>query len=203
MLVYIHEKEKMHMDINKYRSLRLAVTVVGVLLGGSLLYKHVYHKLSVNQRIVQDMAELQAIFSKINHDCKIIGFEQDKNYITFLNVKSFAGSTVGSMKLAHPEKWEGPYASQNPSIDGKSYYILKHNEGYFIVPGDGVMSDNGKIFGDTVKLTPGTPLASLIQNNGLTYKGMPLIVPLELSNVSPQPSILNAALVEGLIELDE
>ena len=60
----------------------------------------------------------------------IYGFDYQKNPINFLNIKSFEGSEVTSMNLTFPDQWEGPYLSDNPTIQQKDYLIVKTKKGY-------------------------------------------------------------------------
>jgi len=73
--------------------------------------------------IVDDIAQLAYIFQRIDKTCSIIDFDYQKNPINFLNVTSFVGSEVGPMNLAYPEKWEGPYLKDNPTIQEKEYQV--------------------------------------------------------------------------------
>src|SRR5579871_2309057 len=90
--------------------------------------------------INQEIQRLQRIFERIDDACTITGFDYQKNPINFLTIKKsgFVGSEVGSMNLAHPEAWEGPYVQDNPVIQGQVYQLVVTNKGVFITPGNGV-----------------------------------------------------------------
>ena len=75
--------------------------------------------------IDRDVKELKSILERIDKECKILSFDYQKNRINFLNVKSFSGSEVGSINLAFPKKWEGPYLLDNPTYQEKEY-LLSH-----------------------------------------------------------------------------
>ena len=66
-------------------------------------------------------------------------------------VKSFEGSEVGSLNLAYPKKWQGPYLGDNPTFQGKAYQIIRTKNGYFVTPGDGIMLPNGLVIGRDFK----------------------------------------------------
>ena len=102
--------------------------------------------------IAQDVAQLADIFTAINETCSIISFDRVKNYIDFLNVVVFKGSEVGPMNLRYPEKWQGPYLVNNPTMQGVEYMVLATNSGHFVVPGEDVVLSNGKTVGTDIPL---------------------------------------------------
>lgn len=153
----------------------ISSTILGALF---LLTWHQFSKetrVIVNQSIIEDVARLQTIFAAIDKDCTITGFDHEKNYIDFLTVKSFVSNEVGSVKLMFPEKWNGPYLPQNPTIQSKKYEIVEAQYGYYIVPGTGVRLGNGKVMGHDIIITKETDIDSLLNEKaGLEYKGKPL-----------------------------
>ena len=100
---------------------------------------------SINQLIKEDIHNLATILNKINTTAGIISFEHEKNYIDFLNVVKFVGSEVGSMNLKYPEKWEGPYLQDNPTMQEKYYQVVKSGKDYYVVPGLGVRLSSGQM----------------------------------------------------------
>jgi hypothetical protein len=127
--------------------------------------------------IADDVVLLAHIFDHINKTAKIISFEHQKNYIDFLNVKSFVGSEVGPINLAYPDKWEGPYLKDNPTIQEKYYQVVHTNQGYFIVPGPGVKLFNGKIIGTDIMLDKNANIKAMMQEGGvLNFNDRPLAV---------------------------
>ncbi|MDP3889557.1 MAG: hypothetical protein Q8Q25_03385 [bacterium] len=129
--------------------------------------------------ITEEVAKLAYIFQRIDQTCSILSFDYQKNPINFLNVKTFTGSEVGPMNLVHPEKWEGPYLEDNPTIQGKEYQVVKTNQGYFITPGDGVKLPNGKIVGVDIVLDEKADIAALMRDeNALMFQGKALAAPL-------------------------
>ena len=114
--------------------------------------------------IANQIKELQALFKKINDDCKIIGFRNKQDEIDFLTVGSFVGAEIGSMNLLEPDNWKGPYLNSNPTMQGKEYQIIKTSQGYFIVPGNGVSLSNGKVIGKTLIITPDSDIESMMRN---------------------------------------
>ncbi len=135
-------------------------------------------RIIINQVIVGDITQLKAIFDKIDTECGILGFDHEKNYIDFLTVKSFVSSEVGAMNLIMPEKWQGPYVQDNPTIQSKKYEIVLTKKGYYIVPGTGVQLSNGKIMGKDIIITSTTDIDELInEQDGLHYQGKALFAP--------------------------
>lgn len=118
-----------------------------------------------DQVIHTDIVQLQKIFTQIHSDCYISDFAHEKNYIDFLNVNSFSGSTVGSMHLSSPQKWKGPYFKHNPTVNQHCYVILKNKQGYFIVPDDGVVVNNGKVIGTDIILNKDTDMHALMNSD--------------------------------------
>ena len=132
--------------------------------------------------IADDIEQLVSIFKKIDKDCSIISFDYQKNPINFLTVAKFVSSEVGSMNLAHPQNWKGPYVDDNPEMQGKVYQVVKTKQGYFIAPGEGVRLPNGKIIGKDILLDKKSDIFSMMGNpHELLYKNKSLAAPLKLS----------------------
>ncbi len=157
----------------------LLIALFVLVLMRSWQESHVYS----DQIIVEDLGRLQEIFTNIDHTCTIIGFEHHKNYIDFLNVTSFVGSEIGSMNVAHPERWQGPYLHDNPTVQEQLYQVIKTKKGYYIIPGDGVKLSNGSVMGKDILIDENTDVQTLIADSQtLSYKGNPLAVPLLKEN---------------------
>ncbi|MBP6891986.1 hypothetical protein KBB68_00235 [Candidatus Babeliales bacterium] len=136
---------------------------------------------SVDAMVHEDVVRLQKVFQKIHQDCKILSFDHEKNYIDFLTVKEFVGDQVGAMNLAVAKFWKGPYLKENPEVQEHAYVILKNKQGYFIVPGDGVVLSNGKIVGKDIVLHANTDMKKMMQNsNGLKSSAGVLAAPIEV-----------------------
>lgn len=140
-----------------------------------------------DQHIVNDIAILGSIFKKINEACEIVDFKfQQNNAIDYLQVIAFEGSELGSMALKHPKKWKGPYLRDNLTAQGKFYQIVKTNDGYFIVPGDGVILHNGKTVGKDIKFDLNANIPALIKDpEMLQFQGKPLAAKLEIGLQKP------------------
>jgi len=120
-------------------------------------------KTIIDEIAASDVAQLQVIFNDINNSCQILGFDKQKNSIDFLTVKSFVGSEVGSMNLAYPKHWQGPYVQDNPEIKGIYYQVVVTDHGYFITPGDGVKLSNGKVIGTDIPLDKSADIQNLVK----------------------------------------
>jgi hypothetical protein len=128
-------------------------------------------RLSFDEAAHDDIVKLQRVFMQIQKDCYIVDFEHTFNHIDFLNVSSFSGEKIGSMELAFPKNWNGPYLKNNLRIQNKLYAILKNKQGYFIVPGYGVRLANGKVIGKTLILDQNSDMKKLMQDDdGLNSK---------------------------------
>jgi hypothetical protein len=133
-----------------------------------------------DELIAEHIKKLSAIFRRINDCCKITGFRRQKDYIDFLNVVKFEGSMIGSMNLAQPQDWQGPYLEQNLSIEGKEYQIVVTKKGYYIIPGDGVKLANGQIIGNTLRVTYNTDIDALMRDpKALLSNDRPLAAKIE------------------------
>lgn len=124
-----------------------------------------YSRTAFDKKIYNDIVQLQKIFEKIQADCYIYSFEHEKNYIDFLNVIKFSSNRVGPMQLGFPQNWQGPYLQQNLRIQNKLYAMLKTQQGYFIVPGDGVRLANGKVIGKDLILDKNSDIRKLMQDS--------------------------------------
>jgi len=141
---------------------------VSIFLGGLFLLSLTIFwwqgKNQIDYLIASDIKTLEEIFERINETAGIVGFEHQKNYIDFLNVVSFVGSEVGPMNLKYPDKWEGPYLADNPTMQEKYYQVVKTRQGYFIVPGDGVELSNGKVIGKDIVFEPDTDIFAMMRD---------------------------------------
>ena len=145
---------------------------IGGLIAGIFLvlfvlitYKYLWQVQKANDgMIAQQIQELQHIFVRINKECKITGFRNKVDEIDFLTVKSFTGSEVGSMNLLAPQNWQGPYVTENPTMQGKEYQIIGTQKGYYIVPGRGVTLFNGKEIGKSLIISPDSDIEAMIRN---------------------------------------
>lgn len=129
-----------------------------------------------NDMIVDHVEELADIFKKIDKECQIIGFEHEKNYIDFLNVAKFEGSLVGSMNLAYPSLWQGPYLKNNPTVQEKLYVVVVTPKGYYVAPGDGVVLANGKVIGKDIIINKDSDFDALVSDpQALLYNNQPMV----------------------------
>lgn len=130
--------------------------------------------------IAEQIAKLGAIFRRINQSCQITGFRHQKDHIDFLNVKSFDGSIVGSMNLANPKGWEGPYLERNFTVEDKFYQVVSTKKGYYIIPDDGIDLSNGQILGQTLIINKDSDIEELLKNpKGLLSNGKQLAAKIE------------------------
>lgn len=150
--------------------------------------------------ITRDLATLQTIFKKIDKECRILSFDSKKNPINFLNVGSFEGSEVGSMNLAYPKQWKGPYVEKNPHVQGIEYQIVQTKKGLFITPGDGVYLPNRKTIGKDFVLNENSDIQSMMKDeNSLMHKGQPLAVELKVGMNDWQKILLQEMPEDGMV----
>ena len=162
--------------------LPIAVITAIVLFVGITFLDTVYRaKDDAGLMIAAEVVRLRDIFHRIHKTCEIIDFDAQKNPINFLNVEKFTGSEVGPMNLVHPEKWEGPYLKDNPTLYKISYQVVSTKKGYFITPGDGVELPNKKVIGKDIIFDQKANIDVMMTNpDELMYKDRPLAARLEL-----------------------
>lgn len=170
-------------------------------LGCIAAYRFYYGVEDTNKassQIAIQIEQLATIFKKIDAACGILDFDNEKNTINFLNVKSFAGTKIGPMTLHYPDRWEGPYLDENPTAQDKPYVILQTHKGCFIVPGDGIKLSNNKTIGRDLILNKDTDIEKLMHDaNALLYENQPLVAKITTSKA---PSLLQNPLVQRAAE---
>lgn len=178
----------------------LTVIFFIVLIGIAVVNIPYTTKQYVGNLIADDIATLQDIFQHIDAQCTIIDFEYQKNPINFLNVKTFVGSEVGPMNLTHPERWEGPYLDDNPTMQEKEYQIVRTKKGYFITPGDGVILPNGKRIGVDIILDENADIEMMMHDpTMLMFEGKALAAPLSIGEYRQrEPLAIRRELVEKM-----
>jgi hypothetical protein len=140
--------------------------------------------------VADHITQLETIFKKINSTAGIVDFDHQKNYIDFLNVKSFDGSQIGSMNLAQPDKWQGPYVKENLTMQEQNYQIVRTHKGYFIVPGEGVKLSSGKIIGKDIIFAENTDIPALIADgNELNFQGRPLAAQVPMQSMAVRSAV--------------
>ena len=142
--------------------------------------------------IAAEVIKLRDIFHRIHKTCDIIDFDAQKNPINFLNVEKFSGSEVGPMNLVHPDKWEGPYLKDNPTMYQIAYQVVSTKKGYYVTPGDGVILPNKKVVGRDIILDQKANIDVMMANEQeLMYKDRPLAARLELGTAMNLQFFLN------------
>lgn len=176
----------------QYGKVILAGMVVCSVFGFTMYQFYRQSRIATNHIIVEHMAQLHEIFQKIDATAGISEILHQRNYIDFLNVRSFSGSEVGSLNLFHPEKWQGPYLNDNFTVQGKMYEIVKTKSGYYIVPGQGVKLANGKVIGRDIIIDTTTDMEQLLQSSDLMYEDAALAVkfPFEHHVLAPTSAVM-------------
>lgn len=164
------------------------------------LYKMFYDvKISSDVVIVKDVKELARIFEKIDKDCKILNFEHQKTRVNFLQVRSFDGSEIGSMSLAYPKNWKGPYIGDNPTVQGQEYQVIKTKKGLFVTPGYGVKLGNGKIVGKDIILDENADIQKMAQDGGdLNFNGQAMA-----TKINVKSKKFGKIIMENIIRMDD
>lgn len=104
------------------------------------------------------------IIRSIDNDCKIIKLIGNNNPVNFFNIKEFSGNTIGSIQIADPLKWHGPYLDYIPSYNDVPLSLVNTASGLYIVPGNGTLLENGKIMGTDIIIDQNTNMDEIIKN---------------------------------------
>jgi len=159
----------------------LTLTFFSVLIVIAIFNWRITSRLYLGNLINHEVKELKNIFETIDKQCKILSFDYQKNRINFLTIQSFVGSEVGSMNLAHPEHWQGPYLDDNPTYQGREYIVVRTKKGYFITPDVGVTLPNGAVIDKDIILDEDADIAQMMTDeNQLMYSGKSLALPLKI-----------------------
>jgi len=119
--------------------------------------------------ITSDVAAIVKVLKNIDESCSILSIKYERSRINFLNVEKFIGSEVGSLNLAYPKNWKGPYLKDNPTLQGKFYEMVHGRDGYFILPGDKVVLPNKKVMGVDVVVGKHVDINPMFQKDGALY----------------------------------
>lgn len=181
MIVSYKRKTMKHVKKYHYYLPIAVITAIAIFIGITFFDTWYRAKDDAGLMIAAEVIRLRDIFHRIHKTCTIIDFDEQKNPINFLNVEKFTGSEVGPMNLVHPEKWEGPYLQDNPTLYNISYQVVSTKKGYYITPGDGVKLPNNKIIGKDIILDQKARIDAMMVNaEELMYKDKPLAARLEL-----------------------
>lgn len=178
----------------------ILTAILLVVLVGIAFYT-LMQKSNTNTAVIidRDLQTLADVFHRIDQDCKILHFDYPLTRIDFLNVTSFVGNEVGSMHVAYPEKWKGPYLQKNPSAQGQEYMIVVTHKGSFITPGTEVQLPNGKVVGVDIILNEEADIDAMMKPGGvLNADGKPLAVKVNLGT-----SVFEQLLREHTLTLGE
>ena len=177
----------------------LTAVLFFALLGVSV-FNLIYRTKVIRDEIISsDVKKLSEIFKKINNDCKISGFDYQKNNVDFLTVEKFTGSEIGPMNLVYPNNWKGPYLNDNLAIQNRVYQVAKTKHGYFLVPGDNVTLSDGKIIGKDIKFEEHTDVPSMISKGGALYREKPLALKIEISKSTFSKMVDRSLSYDGVV----
>ena len=167
--------------------------LVGIVVVGTLLYFGIAGVIKKNPdamaaKIYKDLQQLSMIMQKIDKECSIIELNAESNSVNFLNVEKIVGTEVGALRLAYPEKWQGPYLKNNLAYQEICYQIVHVKDGFFIMPGNGTRLPNGFEVGKDIVISHATSMEELLQKGGLlNFKGILFAVPLIMENEILEP----------------
>ena len=132
-----------------------------------------------------DLKIIAAALEKIDRECTVTSVSGGRTAINFLTVKKFVGSVVGGLDLMMPEKWQGQYLEVNPTLQQQYYELVLAHDGYYVVPGRGVVLPNGYTVGKEFELNGDSDVSKMLQPGGfLHYKGESLAVVVTFSRLA-------------------
>jgi hypothetical protein len=152
-----------------------SATVLGLMV--VFFFLRVLHKKPyfVAGVIAQDLKRIVLALEEIDRHCVILSFAHTKNHIDFLQVEKFRSSEIGSLNLAYPKNWKGPYLDDVPEFQGNPYQIVQAKDGIFVLPADDTKLPNGVIIDKDFKIAEDLAMSGMLKVNGkLNYKGVPL-----------------------------
>lgn len=182
------------------RSLTVVVTggIVAALLAVSFVSFFYNKRYLTTSVIADDVKKIAAIFKTINDTCGIMSVDVPRSPVNFLNVGSFAGSEVGSINLVHPDKWQGPYLNDNPSVQGIEYMLVRTKNGLFVTPGEGVKLPNGKVIGKDIMFDEDSDIQAMASDPAmLLYNGQPLAAKVDMGSGAELAAEVAAVEAEG------
>jgi hypothetical protein len=125
--------------------------------------------------IAQDLKRIVVALEEIDRHCNILSLAHTKNHVDFLQVEKFKSSEIGSLNLAHPQNWRGPYLDDVPEFQGNPYQIVQVKDGIFILPADGSHLPNGIIIDKDFKISKDLVMSDMLKKDGkLNHRGVPL-----------------------------
>lgn len=196
-----HVVEPVWRRLHKYFAL-FSSTVLLLLFG--LFVFRIFNSRSdvMASMMAEDLERIERALALIDKRCNILDVRPESAVIDFLTVTKFTGSTVGSLNLAHPKKWQGPYCKQNPTIQDHFYEIVRAKDGYYIVPGHGVTLPNKLVMGADIVITPEVGVAAMLQPGGrLNHQGEMLAVRLPFTIGDWDPPHLEKDSVEKINDM--
>lgn len=168
-------------SINKFLNLEKKIfpifsSVILVLIFIFFIYRHLkYTPLDEAVLIESDLNTIVDKLTQIDKECSILDFKYDRNFIDFLTIKSFISSEVGALNLAYPEKWNGPYLPDILRVQDKVYEVVKSRDGYYVVPGRGVILPNKLEMGKEIIIDDKTNVSALLKKGEpLNFNGIEL-----------------------------
>jgi hypothetical protein len=141
-----------------------------------------YYYMSHKKNLHPSVKTLVDIIEKIDQSCRIQKCINQHNTIDFLNVKEFAGNTVGSIILEKPEKWIGPYVDTIIMYNEKPLSLFVNSLGCYIVPSNDTVLEDGATIGKDIIFDDTTDMKNIIKDYpSLCPQGMCLIGKVDLS----------------------
>jgi len=151
--------------MKRYITKEVAI-VVGLILLGLLsftLFRFYQSARAVSQKVIaSNVEQIGQALENIDATCEIVAILRDRALIDFLQVQAFAGNQIGPLQLRRPDKWQGPYIDHNLLMQNIPYELVKTREGFYVVPGNGVRLDNGKVIGHDIVFDAETDIGAYI-----------------------------------------
>ena len=140
------------------------------------LFKVYYNKPYFTASLINnDIKIVHEALHTIDKKCNILRFNSRRVILDFFTVRTFDGSVIGGVSLAYPKKWQEPVLHNNPIIQQKFYEVVRAQDGFFVVPGEGVELPTGLVMGKDLVIKRQTQVEPMLKPNGkLFFKGIEL-----------------------------
>ncbi|MBT4594276.1 hypothetical protein HOD08_00125 [bacterium] len=128
----------------------------------------------------RDVQRIARAIEQINSDCNVVEIRGGRAPVTFLSRKKVSSQNIGPLVIETYENWKGPYLEEVPKFQGSiPYELVKVEEGFVVVPGNGALLPGGFVMGKDIVLAPDKSVGQYAYyGRGLNYRGDPLVAPI-------------------------
>lgn len=168
-----------------------SASILVLLIGVSFIKLLSERPLFMATLVSKDIKKIVTKLEIIDEQCVATSLGSGRTPLNFFTVKNFTGSVIGGIELQNPVGWRGPYLEVNPSLQQQYYELVETGDGFYVIPGRGVILPNGYVVGKDFDVMKDTDVAKMLQPGGfLHYKNEQLAMRVKfkklVSNVALQ-----------------